>query len=133
MGVIRGWAEEYLARADVDERKTVGNSRPEGRDHALGEEVACDKRVHVDPDESLSVGLSCLPSAQGRGCQSFTLQDPPDRGSSELESKLPELADDTPVAPARVLRGQTDDQFAHVTGDPRPADAFPPSPFPQLP
>ncbi len=78
VGLIRGWAEKYLARADVDERKTVGDSRTHWRDHALGEEVARDKRVHVEPDELLSGGLICLSSAQWRGCQPFIFQDAPD-------------------------------------------------------
>ena len=89
VGAIRGPAEQNLARADMDEGKTVGNSRSERRDHALAEEVTCDKCVYVDPDELLPSGLSCLSSAQGRGYQPFSFQDPPDGGSSELESQLP--------------------------------------------
>ncbi len=41
-----------------DERKTVGDSYTHRRDHALGEEVARDKRVHVEPDEFLPSGLT---------------------------------------------------------------------------
>lgn len=86
--VIRGRTEKHPARADVDEREAVRDPHAQRRDDALGEKVAGDERVHVEPDELLPGGLTSLSSARRRGRESLILQNSPNGGSSELQPQL---------------------------------------------
>ena len=63
--VIRKRAEKHLARADMNERKAIRDPDTERSDHVLGEEVARDERIHMEPDELLPGRLTGLPSTKG--------------------------------------------------------------------
>ncbi len=116
----------------MNKRKAIRDPHTQRSDHVLGEEVARDERVDMEPDELLPGGLTGFSPALRRGGQSFILQDSPDRGSAEPKSELTELTDNTAVSPSPVLLGQADDEFSHVADDLRSADTFRFAPFPWL-
>jgi len=49
--VIGRRAQEYLPRANMDERQAVGHPHTQRRNHVFREEIAGRKRIHVQPDE----------------------------------------------------------------------------------
>ena len=114
----------------MDERETISDSPPKRRDHALGEEVAGDECVHVDPNELLPHRLFGAPAAGRRWCQPLVLQNPANGRSPNPQPEFAQLADDTAIAPASVLLGQAENEFTKVPSDLRPANASWLAPFP---
>lgn len=51
VGFVSDWREVYLAGTHVDKRQVENESGTEWRDDLLGEEIACDQRIHLQSNE----------------------------------------------------------------------------------
>src|SRR6185369_7617549 len=103
----------HAAGLEVDDKPDDVTDDTAEREYLDGEEVGRGDRAEARPEEGLP---RHRPAALGRGFQAMLGEDALDRVSSKLVTEVAERAEDTGVAPGRVLGGELDDQALQRSG-----------------
>ena len=108
--MIGGRTAVDLAGADMNEDEHMrGENTPE-RVHALGKEVAADKRVHMRVNEVGPGDRRLLERLVRSRMDTPVLQNLPNGRGADRNTQLFEFAHDSSVSPTEVLVGQTEDE-----------------------